>query len=127
MSKSETLNTSDANTGKKKKRKISSSAGARNNHAALPTSDGIRERPAATIAGVGSDRSSPDEAPSGGTVALISSTTPAREGTCASRASHSHPDRAKRASDPQSSLCESPDHHARRSSSRSLPTRAPAG
>src|SRR6476661_5883542 len=43
MSKSVTLNTSDASTGRKKKTKIRSSAGARKNHAARPTSDGVRE------------------------------------------------------------------------------------
>src|SRR5258706_6564997 len=53
MSKSVTLNTSDASTGRKKKTKIRRSAGARKNHAALPTSDGMRVR-----------------APSGGMVAL---------------------------------------------------------
>src|ERR1700674_5324588 len=50
MSKSVTLSTSDARSGRKKKMKMSTSAGARNSHAALPTSDGIpvREVPALT-------------------------------------------------------------------------------
>src|ERR1700674_1436468 len=44
MSKSVTLSTSDARTGRKKKMKMRTSAGARNSHAALPTSDGIPVR-----------------------------------------------------------------------------------
>src|SRR6478672_4159700 len=44
MSKSVTLRTSDAATGRKKKTKISSNAGARKNHAAVFDSPGILRR-----------------------------------------------------------------------------------
>src|SRR6266566_453013 len=80
MSKSVTLRTSDARTGRKKKTKIRASAGARKSHAAFPTSDGVcapgsrdhgkRLLSPPTIPGSGSESSSPDAAPSGGMVAL---------------------------------------------------------
>src|SRR3954466_153478 len=134
MSKSVTLRTSDANTGRKKKTKMSTNAGARNNHAAFPTSAGVRDPgslphpsrrlAAPTIPGVGSDMSSPEAAPSGGIVALTA--RPDSGDSASSPAWRSHPDRAQQASDRPSSRAVSPAHHARRWWLRSPPTPAPA-
>src|SRR6476620_6189350 len=95
---------SDATTGTKKNTVMSSKAGARKNHAAVFASAGIRTA----------------------FVFIVRLAFFATSCNAASRAAHSHPDRARRESDRWSSFRGQPAHRARTLWSRSLPTREPA-
>src|SRR5665647_2583606 len=108
MSKSVTLRTSDAATGRKKKTKINSSAGARKNQAAVFASPGILRRFVLI--------DSPPFAPPASGCSGENDASP----EC-----HSRPRRARPMFDQRSSYRELLVHHVRRLSSRSAPTPEP--